>query len=450
MNKKGFTLIEVLAVITILSIIGVIIVIKVGESVNTAKNTLSETQIKNIITATKKYVTENPDLLPDMVEGSDALISINELIENGIIENENVIDPKTKEKINGCVEITYNEDNNQYEYKYDPEDCTSTVNEEYTFEYTGEEQTFNAQRTGYYEIELWGASGGSYSNFQPEDSNVTTVYGGNGAYTSGIIGLEKNQKIYVYVGEEGTQQKNELGFNGGGAGNNTYGHSGSGGGATDIRLENGNWDNFSSLKTRIMVAAGGGAPYGYGYSGTGGAAGGLNGYKGTVGTITGNVEGHEGGIGATQTSGGTGGAGTNTNGHGPGNPGGFGIGGSNTYTYGSGAGSGYYGGGSGGANPGQGGAAGGGSSFISGHDGCDAIAESSTSNNIVHTEQSNHYSGYKFVNTVMIDGKGCIWTNQLTNNCPGMPTTDGTSTEMGHSGNGFAKITYLGKKIPNE
>ncbi len=52
------------------------------------------------------------------------------------------------------------------------------------------------------------------------------------------------------------------------------------------------------------------------------------------------------------------------------------------------------------------GAQGGGSSFISGHEGCDAIKEESTENNIIHTGQSIHYSGLYFTNTLMIDDEG--------------------------------------------
>ena len=67
----------------------------------------------------------------------------------------------------------------------------------------------------------------------------------------------------------------------------------------------------------------------------------------------------------------------------------------------------YYQPASGGFNGTQGNAAnaGGGSSFISGHNGCDAIKEESIENNIIHTGQSVHYSGLYFTDTVMIDGE---------------------------------------------
>ena len=84
----------------------------------------------------------------------------------------------------------------------------------------------------------------------------------------------------------------------------------------------------------------------------------------------------------------------------------------------------------------------GGSSFVSGHDGCDAIKEKSTENNIIHTGQSIHYSGLYFTNTIMIDGAGYNWTTEKEKYV-GMPTHDGKDIMDGNKGNGYAKITLI-------
>ena len=316
---------------------------------------------------------------------------------------------------------------------------------EWTFNYTGSEQTFTVPISGTYKIETWGAQGGVNSSSK-DNALFKFSYGG---YTSGIINLMTGIKLYVYVGQTGNNLRTDI-FNGGGIGGlsemNSFGQSG--GGATDVRIVKDKWNNFSSLKSRVMVAGGGGGSANgvYTNGGQGSYAGGLSGYNG--GYYPNHVYNNEDGKGGTQVSGGS--AGTNIfSATGTVNPGTFGIGG-NDYSISSGTGAGgggagYYGGGAGGgtAGGGNGQGGGGGSSFISGHNGCDAISEESESNNIIHTGQSVHYSGYKFTDTVMIDGTGCLWTNEKTTQCDGMPSHDGKSIIQGNTGNGYARITLI-------
>lgn len=303
---------------------------------------------------------------------------------------------------------------------------------ENTYYYVGGEQTFTTPHNGIYKIELWGAQGG-YETVDPE--YYPGAYGG---YVSGEINLNKNTTLYVYVGEQPVGKVYNGGFNGGG--NSAYDGSG-GGGATDIRLDNSGVLDFNSLKSRIMIAAGGSG----GYDVSDGVAGGLIGYKRLY---------DNDGEGGTQTSGGTGGDVTDRTScvydftaGGPSNGlsenGSFGKGGNANYL-GTGGGGGYYGGGSGTfmCDADGGGSGGGGSSFVSGHSGCDAISSTSTASNIVHTGQSIHYSGYSFINTKVIDGKGYNWTTERGEYI-GMPTHDGTSTMVGNAGGGYAKITLL-------
>jgi len=78
--------------------------------------------------------------------------------------------------------------------------------EEYLFNYTGSEQELIVAKDGYYQIELWGAS-----------ANNTEKRNGAGAYTSGIINLEKEEIMYIYVG-------GMKGYNGGGIQKPTESH----------------------------------------------------------------------------------------------------------------------------------------------------------------------------------------------------------------------------------
>ena len=312
----------------------------------------------------------------------------------------------------------------------------------YTFDYTGTYEEFEVPCDGIYQVELWGARGAG------NNKTSTTDYGGLGAYTSGIININKNQKFYVYVGQAGidTTGTATKTFNGGGYSKDlssvNYDY---GGGATDIRVVNGTWNNSDSLRSRIMVAAGGAATS----VTVGGAAGGLTGYQGGTGESSYIV----GGAGGTQTAGGNGGvSGTvHQSGHGNGSSGIFGEGG-NASTNGGGGGSGWYGGG-GGSTASNDTGGGGGSSYISGHTGCVAVTSTSSSNpksecTTGTTDNSCSISpyGYTFTNTKMIDGAGYGWSNvkgtqELMPNPSGGYYASGT----GHTGNGYAKITYLGQ-----
>lgn len=97
-------------------------------------------------------------------------------------------------------------------------------------------------KAGWYKIELWGAAAYNVDTVNETESK-------RGAYTSGIIYLEENQHLYFQIGTAGTGNSSA-------STNNTYDYYA--GGATDVRLVGGNWDNTDGLNSRIMVAAGGG------------------------------------------------------------------------------------------------------------------------------------------------------------------------------------------------
>ena len=251
---------------------------------------------------------------------------------------------------------------------------------------------------GVYKFECWGAQG-------RDDFGS----GGKGGYVSGFIKFRAAQKLFVYVG--GIGSSNSSAFNGGGNSQN------GGGGASDIRLIGGEWSNFSSLKSRIMVAGAGAGADGY-QTGTsssgdsGGSAGGLNGFDSQ----------HEKGKGGTQTAGGSGPY-----------PGKFGKGGGNIVGAdedGHGAGGGGYFGGSGSSDCCFYGG-GGGSSYISGYDGCKSINESSPNENKIEmTDESIHYAKLSFYKMTMIDGNSDMLSPY------GEP-------EKGHRGYGAVRISII-------
>lgn len=282
------------------------------------------------------------------------------------------------------------------------------------YSYTQSIQEFTAPGSSIYCIECWGSPG--YGS-----------YGGKGSYVKGDIYLSKDQVLYIYCGG------NTSDFNGSIKGGSWGGRSG---GSTDVRISNGSWDDTQSLRSRIIVASGestGGVFYEA--SNIGPNAGGLIGYD-SVSIDASVTSGMYHNTGATQTSGGI----VKVQ-HEPGYNGSFGKGG-NCYgngSIGSGGGSGYYGGAGGGANPVNPETGSTGSCFISGHEGCDAIDSSGS-----HTGQPNHYSGFIFNNTLMIDGSGYRWTT-VKDSLYQMPNPLGGyyNIGIGHNGQGYCRISKI-------
>lgn len=285
------------------------------------------------------------------------------------------------------------------------------------FVYTGECEEYTIPKTGLYVLEVWGAQGGIGGNA----SNVQNIPGGMGGYSNGTVSLNKGEKIYVCVGGQGNSAKGtqtaEGGFNGGGSipinttSSSSSSYHGSGGGATDIRI------GSNALYSRIIVAGGGGGSGGAGNAGYAmpGAYGG-----GATGGKSADTNGRTSGYGGTQTVGGI--YGCYETGVGCGTSGIFGIGGtpginsSNSWSSGGGGG-GWYGGGGGGAG---GPAGGGGSGFV-----------------LTAPTSVNVPSGYILGSQYYLSDAQTISGNSS------MPTYDKTSTIVGNSGNGHAKITYI-------
>lgn len=127
------------------------------------------------------------------------------------------------------------------------------------FDYTGAVQSITLPK-GIYKLECWGAQGGNGANGSSGLDSSSGAPGGKGGYSMGTLLLPAKTQIYVYVGGKGgciTSSTNDYngGFNGGGSGgvSGSMSRSGGGGGATDIRFEQ------DSLYARVIVAGGGGA-----------------------------------------------------------------------------------------------------------------------------------------------------------------------------------------------
>ena len=101
MNKKGFTLVELLAVIVILALLALLTSTAITKIVKDSKQTLSDTQLNLIKSAAEMWGADNLDKLPDA--GSCGYLTLANLQSEGFIDT--VIDPKTKEEISGDLKI---------------------------------------------------------------------------------------------------------------------------------------------------------------------------------------------------------------------------------------------------------------------------------------------------------------------------------------------------------
>lgn len=120
--KKGFTLVELLAVIAILGLLSAISIPLVTKQINNSKEKAYENQEKTIINAAKRWVFDNDNLLDN---SEKITLSIDRIQRDGYLTNGDVIDPRTEKKLTGCIEISYNQDYKQYEYNY-LKTCTTT------------------------------------------------------------------------------------------------------------------------------------------------------------------------------------------------------------------------------------------------------------------------------------------------------------------------------------
>lgn len=251
------------------------------------------------------------------------------------------------------------------------------------FDYTGAPVS-QVLPPGRFRLEAWGAQGGYRSS---------SSYGGLGGFSTGELTLNEETTVIVRVGGSGNTGGTAGGFNGGGS-RSTYN---GGGGASDIRI------GTDDLLARVIVAGGGGSD---GATNKNGMYGG-----GTTGGSATQSYGSGGG-GGTQTAGGTGGSG---------NAGTFGQGGEGKYAnsgYAGAGGGGWYGGG--GSYPDSSGdddrGGGGGSGFV--------------------WSGSNAPSGYLLGSEYYLSNASTAAGNTAF-------TAPGGSSETGHSGNGYARITVL-------
>ena len=124
-DKKGFTLVELLAVIVVLGLLAAIAIPNVLVPIKNHKQKIYEVQINNIKKAAKSWSAENVFSLP--TDGQEKTIYLKDI--KTFLDND-IINPLTDEKFGQCLEIYIKKVSGQDRYTYE-------VNEETVDKETG-------------------------------------------------------------------------------------------------------------------------------------------------------------------------------------------------------------------------------------------------------------------------------------------------------------------------
>ena len=119
-GKKGFTLVEIIGAIVLLTVIALIIYPVINNLISDSKDDLYKKQIEELERISNTWVTRNYKKLK-LEAGYSYNLSFEELKEAGLISDQHIKNPKTGELLEGCITLSYNSENKNYDIKYAPE-----------------------------------------------------------------------------------------------------------------------------------------------------------------------------------------------------------------------------------------------------------------------------------------------------------------------------------------
>lgn len=113
-KQKGFTLVELVAVVTILLALTTIAVVSVTGILDKSDTQITEIQENLIKQAAQSYVLENLNDWEEKSEGTYLISVTNDLVDGGYFDDDS---------INGTVKVTITKNadgTNKYKYEYQP------------------------------------------------------------------------------------------------------------------------------------------------------------------------------------------------------------------------------------------------------------------------------------------------------------------------------------------
>lgn len=111
--KRGFTLVELLATVIILGVISLICFPVLKSAFSASSQSLLDKQIDSIENIARSWGTTNINKVDKCY-----ILTLEELKKSGLLENKDIVNPKTKKELNGCIKINFDEGINQYTYNY--------------------------------------------------------------------------------------------------------------------------------------------------------------------------------------------------------------------------------------------------------------------------------------------------------------------------------------------
>ena len=169
MNKKGFTLVELLAVIVILSIILVIAVPSVNRYIKQSKEKAYKVQISELLDAVESYANMNNEILP---ENDDEVIKITlgQLKIEGIVKNDTK-NPYNDKFFDDTLTFIIKKKGNRYTYEIDEDTIKvrETTNNSPSIKLTGNTVVYYSINSSYQEE---GSSAYDYNGKVISDVNV--------------------------------------------------------------------------------------------------------------------------------------------------------------------------------------------------------------------------------------------------------------------------------------
>ena len=114
---KGFTLVELIAVVAILGLIALVVYPAIASVIRNSRESAYNDQVAVIEKAAKTWSLKHANILPD--DGSVYRLPVDTLVNEGYISNDEIKDPRhSSENLKGNVEIKYDSSKKQFIFTY--------------------------------------------------------------------------------------------------------------------------------------------------------------------------------------------------------------------------------------------------------------------------------------------------------------------------------------------